>query len=124
MNAENRLKHAARIWREVLKRAETKRGLNNDLGGIAKKIEDALTDDTKKITIETLKKYYNQQKKIEGQRKEVNAEINHLRVALEDCIFGKGEYDKAQINFEDILSLDEDEKGKDELPQTKEAAKS
>lgn len=104
MNEKNRLLNAGKIWAEIKVKKEERKGLNNDIAGFQKKVEEALIEkDGQPVNIDLLKKHYRQIKKLEGDRKDINAVINRLKASLENCIMGKGNYDVQQMTIDDYI---------------------
>lgn len=101
---ENRLKHAVKILNEINAQAEERKGINNSIQAEEKKMEEKLSGDEKNVTIKQIKSHFSRVRRLESERKEVNALIGKLKNALADCIQGKGDYDKRQMTIDDYLA--------------------
>ena len=109
MNDKNRLEVAQQLWIEKDNIAELKRGVDNDITAQGKKIKAVLSgeEELKGDAIKAMRGYYKKMVKLESERAELNAKKNKLVAAIEDCIFGRREFDADQLNFEDIYKEDE-----------------
>lgn len=109
MNEVNRLKNSVKIWTEIKNLEELKKGVTNDIAAQVKKINAVLAgdEDIKDSSMKQMRGYYKKIVKLEGQRKEMLSQINKLSAALEDCIFGRGNYDKSQLRIEEVLEAAE-----------------
>jgi len=102
MQEKERLQHSAIIYQTVMKLVEQKKAINDSLKSLTKDIETNMLDEDLKFT-EEITKYvkglFINIKREESKRSDLNAKIKNLKSDLEDCLFGKGKFDKDQLNF-------------------------
>jgi len=102
MQEKERLQHSAIIYQTVMKLVEERKAINDNLKSLTKDIETNMLDDSIKLTDE-IGKYvrglFIKIKKQESNRSDINGKIKSLKSDLEDCLFGKGKFDKDQLQF-------------------------
>lgn len=102
MQEKERLQHSAIIYQTVNKLVEERKAINNNMDSLRTDIETNMLDDTIKLTEEVgvyVKGLFIKIKKQESNRSELNGKIKILKSDLEDCLFGKGKFNKDQLNF-------------------------
>ncbi len=101
MNEKERLETAQGLWTDLNQLLENRKAIGHEIKEIDKKIEETFGDDSKEQDFKKVKKLFNQKKAKEGNRSGVNAQIKKMNASIEDCIFGRKDYDKEQLTFKD-----------------------
>ena len=99
MNEKQRLNHSQIIFHSIDQMKQERKAINEHIKQCDKDIEVNFLDDEVEFSEEAVKSLFAKKKKHESARSDVNAKIKKLWNDLEDCLYGKGEFDKDQLNF-------------------------
>lgn len=107
MNDKGRIEMLKSVVNQLRAFDEEKKAVNEELHAKQKEIEEEIMSDGK---LSVAKKKYLQVLEKERERKELNAKMKRLKVAMEKIIMGEDQYDSDQMTIEDIIDgADEEE---------------